>query len=91
MMPPFTMTAGERMNLTAVIGKDGVRSLDNILSKLRTGAKPNKADIIALARALHENDVVDFGDWPEFRQRRKCEGAGHPFGHLKKSSLRIPE
>lgn len=71
------LTAADRMSLTPVIGREGMAALDRLLSRLRGGERPDKRDVIAFARALHENDVIDFSEWPEFRKRRHC-GSGHP-------------
>jgi hypothetical protein len=67
MTPAYTMTAFERSSLTGTLGAIGVRALDSILGKMRAGGKPKRNDVLTFARALHENDVVDFGDWPEFQ------------------------
>lgn len=85
--PDFTLRAGERMGLVAVLGRDGVRAVDAVLAKLRAGEKPTKAEVVALARTLHENGVVDFSDWPAIQKRRACH-AGHPASRPKSTLKR---
>lgn len=67
MTPAYTMTAFERTSLTGTLGAIGVRALDSILGKMRAGGNPKRNDVLTFARALHDNEIVDFGDWPEFR------------------------
>ena len=78
MTPDFTPTPAERMNLIRGLGRDGMVALDNMLARLRGGERPPRQDVTAFAKAAHQNGLVDFSDWPEFRQRQRHRGAGFP-------------
>lgn len=77
-LPDFTLSAGERLHLTAVLGRDGIQALDAVLAKLRAGEKSPRAGVVAVARTLHKHGIVDFSGWPGLQCRHSTAGAGHP-------------
>lgn len=71
-------TPAERMSLTRWLGRDGMVALDNMVARLRAGKRPHREDVLGFAKAAHERGLIDFSDWPEFRQRQRHRGSGFP-------------
>jgi hypothetical protein len=72
------MPAAERMNLARWLGRDGMVALDNILAQLRAAKRPHREDVTAFAKAAHKSGLIDFSDWPEFRNRARHRGSRFP-------------
>ena len=93
-IPP--LTAAQRMSLNAALGPDVVRAADRLQKAFEAEGHAPASLWRELLTALHQHgDLMEtpLGQLVTFAisgRISKDRGTGHPFGHLKKSSLGKP-